>query len=1154
MSQFVHLHLHTQYSLLDGANKLPDVLERAAKLGQPAIAMTDHGNMHGAVEFYSEAKKLGIKPIIGCELYVTPGSRHERKMRTQGGAGTCHLTVLAANKTGYHNLCKLSSLAYKEGFYFKPRVDHELLERHSEGLIVLSGCLAGELASATELDDRRGAKEVVEFYRRVFKDRFYLELQPHPIKEQQKHNLAVVDLATSMGVPLVATTDCHYLEADDHFAQEVLMCISTGKTILDPDRLRHEGFRLHLKNEREMLEEFSHLKQGEEAVKNSGLIASQCDFSFDSKTYFMPQFKTEDTRTLIEIMSDDAREGLKKRLETLQTSQQWTSAMTQAYWERLEEELTLIGKMGFAGYFLVVADFIVWAKDNGIPVGPGRGSVAGSLVAYALRITEVDPISNKLFFERFLNPERISMPDIDVDFCINGREQVIKYVVEKYGSDRVAQIATFGTLKAKAAIKDVGRALGMSYAETDRVAQLVPAPRQGFDYPLSEAIKMEPKLAEYAAGEGQQLIDLALKLEGLTRHSSTHAAGVVIGDRPLDELLPMMVDKDGNDVTQYSMTYVEKVGLVKFDFLGLKTLTVLHTAIRIIEESRGVKLDLNALPLEDQKTYTLLAGGNTTGVFQLESSGITEMVMRLKPSCFDDIVAILALYRPGPLDAGMVDRYIERKHGREPISYLHPVMKDILADTYGVILYQEQIMQLARALSGYSLGEADILRKAMGKKDPEEMGRQKTRFVTGAVERGIEKKLADEIFQQMETFARYGFNRSHTAAYALVSFQTAYLKAHYGVEFMAALMTHDMEDSDKTFKNFNECRKQGIAVLPPDVNKSSAGFTVHGSKILFGLEAVKGTGQKAVEAILSAREAGPFVDLEDLIARVDLHHVNKRVFENLVRSGALDFSKVSRREMFERLEELLRIFNANKNVDPNQMNLFGGTTSRPVVPKRPFQLPEWPVNQRLAYEREALGFYISGHPLEKFRGDLKRLGAKSTADVKITKAKEVRVGGVVTALKLKNTKKGDRYATFGLEDWLGTIDSIVWPDTYRQVQNLLVADDPVLVTGRADVSAERSALIVEKIESLIALRDRSATQGFLMLTANDDIDTRLPRVQSIFQRHVGTCPVRVRLQLDEGEVSIQLRDSANAPVCVVPSETLCEEVEQVFGRPVLSFV
>ncbi len=1154
MSQFVHLHLHTQYSLLDGANKLPDVLEHAAKLGQPAIAMTDHGNMHGAVEFYSEAKRIGIKPIIGCELYVTPGSRHERKMRAQGGAGTCHLTVLAANKVGYQNLCKLSSLAYREGFYFKPRVDHELLERHSEGLIVLSGCLAGELASATELDDFRGAREVVEFYRRVFGDRYYLELQPHPIKEQERHNKAVVDLAASMGVPLVATTDCHYLSSDDHFAQEVLMCISTGKTILDPDRLRHEGFRLHLKTEAEMLEEFSHLKEGSEAVRNSSLIASKCDFSFDNKTYFMPQFRTQDPRPLMDIMADLARTGLDRRMEVLSASQGWTSAMAQGYCDRLEEEIALIGKMGFAGYFLVVADFIVWAKDNGVPVGPGRGSVAGSLVAYALRITEVDPISNKLFFERFLNPERVSMPDIDVDFCINGRERVMKYVVEKYGKDRVAQIATFGTLKAKAAIKDVGRALGMSYAETDRIAQLVPAPRQGFDYPLSEALKMEPRLAEYAGSEGRQLIELALKIEGLTRHSSTHAAGVVIGDRPLDELLPMMVDKEGNDVTQYSMTYVEKVGLVKFDFLGLKTLTVLHTALAIIEESRGVKLDLNLLPLEDQKTYQLLAGGNTTGVFQLESSGITEMVMRLKPSCFDDIVAILALYRPGPLDAGMVDRYVERKHGREPITYLHPVMKEILADTYGVILYQEQIMQLARSLSGYSLGEADILRKAMGKKDPEEMARQKTRFVSGCVERGIEKRLADEIFQQMETFARYGFNRSHTAAYALVSFQTAYLKAHYGVEFMAALMTHDMEDSDKTFKNFNECRKQGIAVLPPHINESLAGFAVRGSKILFGLEAVKGTGQKAVEAILAARQDGPFADLEDLLARVELHHVNKRVLENLIRSGALDCSKATRREMFERLEDLMRVFGAQKNADPNQISLFGAQTSRPTVPKRPFALPEWPVNQKLAYEREALGFYISGHPLEKFRGDLRRLGAITTADVKGARQREVRIGGVITALRLKNTKKGDRYATFGLEDWLGTVDSIVWPDTYRQVQSLIVADDPVLVSGRADVSAERCALIVEKIESLIALRDRSATQGFLLLTARDDIEARLPRVQSLFQRHTGTCPVKVRLQLDEGEVSIVLRDSANSPVCVVPSEALCEEVEQIFGRPVLSFV
>ncbi len=1154
MSQFAHLHLHTQYSLLDGANKLKEVIAHAAQLGQPAVAMTDHGNMHGAVEFFYEAKKVGIKPIVGCELYVTPGSRHERKMRAQGGAGTCHLTVLAANKAGYHNLCKLSSLAYKEGFYFKPRVDHELLERYSEGLIVLSGCLAGEVAQATMIDDYKGAKELVEFYARVFKDRYYLELQPHPIDDQRKHNAAIMDLAQTVGVPLVATTDCHYLEKDDHFAQEVLMCISTGKTVLDPDRLRHEGFTLHLKTEQEMIEEFNREEKAIEAIRNSALIASQCDLSLESKTYYMPKYECADERPLIDIMAEMAREGLKGRDEALAALPGWGPAMKQQYDDRLEEEISLIGKMGFAGYFLVVADFIVWAKDHGIPVGPGRGSVAGSLVAYTLRITEVDPISNKLFFERFLNPERISMPDIDVDFCIHGREAVIKYVIEKYGKEKVSQIATFGTLKAKAAIKDVGRALGMSYAETDRIAQLVPAPRQGFDYPIAEALKMEPKLAEYAAGEGRELIELAQKLEGLTRHSSTHAAGVVIGDRPLDELLPMMVDKDGNDVTQYSMTYVEKVGLVKFDFLGLKTLTVLHTACQIIKESRGVDIDLNALPLNDPKTYTLLCGGNTTGVFQLESSGITEMVVRLKPSCFDDIVAILALYRPGPLDAGMVDHYIERKHGREPISYLHPLMKDILMDTYGVILYQEQIMQLARALSGYSLGEADLLRKAMGKKNPEEMAKQKTRFVSGSVEKGIAQKLADEIFQQMETFARYGFNRSHTAAYALVSFQTAYLKAHYGVEFMAALMTHDMEDTDKTFKNFNECRKQGIPVLPPDINESSASFTVRQGKILFGLEAVKGTGQKAVEAIVRARADEPFKDLEDLISKVDLNNVNKRVFENMIKSGAFDFSKVSRREMSERLEDLLKAYASRKDVDPNQMNLFGSAPARPVVARRPVSIPEWPVNQKLTFEREALGFYISGHPLEKFKWDLKRLGALSTADVKLKKAKEVRVGGVITALKLKNTKKGDRYASFALEDWLGTIDSLVWPDTYKKIQHLIVPDEPVMVSGRADVTDERCVLVIDKMESLIQLRDRSATQGFLMLNGKDDIEQRMPAVQSIFRKYTGSCPVKVRLQLDDGEVSIVLRDSANSPVCVGPSEALCEEVEQLFGRPVLTFM
>ncbi|MBN8551142.1 MAG: DNA polymerase III subunit alpha, partial [Deltaproteobacteria bacterium] len=990
-----------------------------------------------------------------------------------------------------------------------------------------------------------------------FRDRFYMEVQPHAIPEQRKLNDVCAHFAKSKGLPLVATTDCHYASKDDHYAQEVLMCVSTGKQITDPDRLRHVGVDLHLKSYDEMVEGFGDWTPGKEAIENSLLIADACNLKFDFSKYYMPQFKTGDEQPLIDLMAGKAREGLERRLEVLEKAPAWKPEMRKGYLDRLELEIKLIDKMGFAGYFLVVADFIVWAKENGVPVGPGRGSAAGSLVAFALRITEVDPIRHKLLFERFLNPERISLPDIDVDFCINGRDRVIKYVVDKYGKENVAQIATFGTLKAKAAIKDVGRALGMSYAETDRVAQLIPAPRQGFDYSIAEALTMEKRLADYAKAEGKDLITLAMKLEGLTRHSSTHAAGVVIGDRPLIDMLPMMVDKDGNDVTQYSMTYVEKIGLVKFDFLGLKTLTVIHTALKIIKESRGIDIVLEELPLEDPKTYALLASGNTTGVFQLESTGITEMTMRLKPNSFDDVVAILALYRPGPLDAGMVDRYIERKHGREPVTYLHPLMKNTLSDTYGIILYQEQIMQLARELAGYSLAEADILRKAMGKKNPEEMAKQRERFLKGADDKKIDKKLAAEIFDQMETFARYGFNRSHSAAYALVSFQTAYLKTHYGVEFMAALMSHEMGDSDKTLKNLNECRKQHIEVLPPDVNASMAGFSVLNGKIHYGLSAVSGIGDKAVESIVAAREKGPFVDLEDFVARVDLKAVNRRVVESLIKCGAFDASKITRREMMERLEDVLRFGQSlQRDQDTNQMSLFGGgATQAPSIPRKSTNRPEWPVNQKLTFEREALGTYISGHPLEKFKKDLKRLGLIHTVDVRSKgRATEVRVGGVVTALKLKNTKKGDRYASFVLEDYLGTIECLVWPDVYRNVAQILAADDPVICIGRPDVSEERCTLIVNKLDSLTGLRDRSATQGLLVLAENDKLEERLDPLLTLFRRHAGNCPIKVKLEIEGAEVSVALKDRGQSAVSVVPSEALCDEVEQIFGRPVLSFV
>lgn len=1156
--RIAHLHLHSQYSLLDGANKIDEILKLAHSKGQPAIAITDHGTMHGVIEFFMEAKKIGIKPILGCELYVNQTSRFERKTEKQGGAGANHLTVLAKDITGYHNLCRLVTLAYREGFYFKPRVDHELLTKYSEGLIALSGCLAGELSDYTSIDDYKKSIKVAEFYAQTFKNNYYIEVQPHQIKEQQKHNSACLEIANKLGLPMVVTNDCHYPTPDHHHAQEVLMCISTGKKITDPDRLKHDGLKLHLKDASEILDEMQGFSRIDEAIKNTVSIAECCNLEFETGKYYMPKYPVEKEQTLDQLMAQKAREGLEQRVEVLsQRNKNWDSSKIQIYKDRLEEEIKLIWKMGFSGYFLVVGDFIVWAKENSVPVGPGRGSAAGSLVAYAMRITDIDPIEHKLLFERFLNPERVSLPDIDVDFCINGRDKVIKYVVEKYGKENVAQIATFGTLKAKGVIKDVGRALGLSFAETDRVAQLVPAPRQGFDFSLEEALKMEKRLADYAENEGKELISLALKLEGLTRHSSTHAAGVVIGDRPLIDLLPLMIDKDGNEITQYTMTYVEKIGLVKFDFLGLKTLTVIHTALKLVKQSRGVELDLDYLPLDDAKTFALLCSGNTTGVFQLESSGITEVTMRLKPSCFDDLTAILALYRPGPLDAGMVDHYIERKHGREPVVYLHPKMKDSLSDTYGIIIYQEQIMQLARELAGYSLGQADLLRRAMGKKNPEEMQKHREIFVKGATARGLEKPKAEQIFDQMETFGRYGFNRSHSAAYALISYQTAYLRAHYDVEFMAALMTQEMVDTDKTLKNLNECREQKIEILPPDINYSLESFSVEDGKIRYGLEAVIGLGQKVASAIIDVRNKnGKYADLEDFATKLNSEGLNKRVLENLIRCGAFDFSAVSRREMFERTEEILRQAQSiAKEQDSNQMSLFGDSDESRTIPKKRLNLAEWPVNRRLSEEKGALGFYISGHPLEKFRKELKRIGVVNTAELNPSlNSSKVKIAGVITALKLKNTKKGERYATFSLEDWLGTVESIVWPDSYKNLHAILVSAEPVVVSGRLDMTEERKALIVEKIESLISIRDRNATQGVLDLDENLQNQTNIGQLLNVFAKHRGNCPVKVRLKTKQKTISLTLKDAKNSPVVVLPSESLCEEVEQIFGKPVLTFV
>ncbi|MCL4140709.1 UNVERIFIED_CONTAM: hypothetical protein GTU68_064431 [Idotea baltica] len=781
--------------------------------------------------------------------------------------------------------------------------------------------------------------------------------------------------------------------------------------------------------------------------------------------------------------------------------------------------------MGFSGYFLVVSDFIRWAKRNNIPVGPGRGSAAGSLVAFALFITEIDPIPYHLLFERFLNPERVSLPDIDVDFCINGRDQVIDYVSQKYGRDKVAQILTFGTLKAKAAIKDVGRVLGLSYAETDRIAKLIPAPRQGFDYPIAEALKMEPKLRDYAQGEGQELISLALKLEGLTRHTSTHAAGLVISNRPIVEHLPLMVDKDDQIVTQFSMNWVEKIGLVKFDFLGLKTLSVLHEATRLIKEVRSVDVDLNDIPLDDARTFKLVSSGRTIGVFQLESTGISDMVSRMKPNCFEDLVAILALYRPGPLDAGMVDHYINRKHGREQVIVQHPSLKPILADTYGIILYQEQIMQIARDMAGYSLGEADMLRRAMGKKKPEEMAKQRERFLSGSIEKKIDKAVASEVFDQMETFARYGFNKSHSVAYAMISYQTAYLKAHYPAEFLAALMTFEMNDTDKTLKNLNECREMKIKVTTPDVNKGQVGFTVVNKKIVFGLAAIKAVGAKAVEEILIERnENGEFKSLFDFCKRLDSGLTNRRALENFIKSGAFDWAELSRAELLLRLEEVTKVAaRVREQENSPQMGLFSEQAeSLPDQHQVGRQLiVEAPVNVKLRMERDALGFYLSGHPLEKFSADLARMGTSTINDLKIkSDGTKVSVAGVITFLKLKNTKKGDRYATFTLEDLVGTLEVIVWPDTYERVSEVLASEDPIILSGRLDVSDERRTVIASKIHSAIELRNKAAREAVIRLPYAKFDNSKIERLQQLLGAYSGNCKVSIVLNSSQSTVKL----------------------------------
>ena len=1140
---FVHLHVHTMYSLLDGAIRLDALFEQAKAFGMHAVAITDHGTMFNVLEFYQKAHSAGIKPIIGCECYVAPRSLHDKT--PMDAKGVSHLVLLAENQEGYRNLCKLTTTAQIDGFYYRPRIDKQLLHDHHEGLIGLSACLHGEIPQLLKNKKLKEAEEAALFYKDLFgPDRFFLEVQNNGIPVQDTVNEALRDMSAKLAIPLVASNDCHYLKKEDSRAHDVLLCVQTGKTVNDAERFRFSTDQLYFKSREEMAAYFSEFPG---AVENTVAIAERCNVSFDFSTYHFPQFNESAGLTAEELFVQKTRKGFERVWKTIQKKR--PGVEKKLYKERLDYEIGVINKMGFPGYFLIVADFINYAKDNGVPVGPGRGSAAGSLVAYSLSITDLDPLEHELIFERFLNPDRISMPDIDVDFCINGREKVFKYVVERYGGgEYVAQIITFGKLKTRAVIRDVGRALDIPLQEVDTIAKLVP---DVLNIKLSDALKQEPRLRELqeTRPDVDELIRICLVLEGLPRHASTHAAGVVIGDKPLVEYLPLYKGKRGEVVTQFDMKLVEKIGLVKFDFLGLRNLTVIDNALKLIEEQGKTPPDLSTLDFSDEQTYALLARGDTTGVFQLESSGMKDLLVRLRPECFDDVIALVALYRPGPLDSGMVDDFVERKHGRKQVEYMLPDLEPILKQTYGVIVYQEQVMKIAGALASYTMAEADGLRKAMGKKIAAMMAEQRERFVKGAVQNEIPEEKAKALFDLMEKFGGYGFNKSHSAAYALIAFQTAYLKAHYPVEFIAALLTSEMNSIDGVVKYINECRTHHIDVLPPDINSGKTVFTVADGKIRFGLVAVKNVGEGAVEAIVEEREAnGPFDSLFDFCERVDLRRVNKRVIESLITCGAFDETKAARSQMTAVLEEALDYGQKvqRERCDP-QMGLFddgmscGLSITAPSMPT----IPEWDQKDRLGREKEALGFYISGHPLAQYAKIMEKYTSFKTSELdEAVDGQQVRLGGTVAAKKVIRTKKEELMAFIQLEDMESSIEVVVFPSIYAAVETLLADDKAILVQGKLQKEEKGAKLIADTI---IAMESAEAqwTASVCFKIDMDRTDAgKLGDLRDIVKRHPGDCKGFIHLRTaDKVEAIIAMAETWG----IQPGNELTREVNGLLG-------
>jgi DNA polymerase-3 subunit alpha len=1113
---FVHLHCHTDYSLLDGACEIDQLMQLVVEQKMPAVAMTDHGNLFGAVQFYNAAKANGVHPVIGCEVYV---SQKGHKTRTDTDRYN-HLVLLCENQDGYRNLIDLVSTAYLDGFYYKPRIDLDLLNRHSKGLIAMSACLRGHIPETILSGKYDDAKRLALTYSDIFgRNNFFLEVQDHHLDQDRRLTPELNRLAQETGLPLVATNDSHYLRKEDARAHEILLCVQTGKMMSDPNRMRWHSPDFYLKSRDEMMQLFGEL---EDALDRTWDIAQRCHVSLHKVAEPFPKFDVPPEHSADSYFEYIARQGFEARRPRLEAmrAKGILKHDLQEYTERLDREIKMIQKMKFSGYFLIVWDFIRYAKSKNIPVGPGRGSAAGSLVGYAMSITDIDPLQYGLLFERFLNPERISMPDIDVDFCMNRRGEVIHYVTEKYGREQVAQIITFNTLGARAAIKDVGRVLEVAFADVERLTKMVPAT---LNIKLKDAIAQEPGFNEAAKKDPKiaEVLEVALRLEGLARNCSVHAAGVVISPQPLKELVPLYKTNRDEIVTQYDMGGLEKLSLLKMDFLGLTTLTLIQDALRLIHKRHGVEIVPEDLPLDDKDTYEIFSKGLTSGVFQFESPGMRDILRRYHPSRLEDLTALNALYRPGPIQGGMVDDFIERKWGRRDVKYDLPELKELLEETYGVIVYQEQVMQISNLVAGYSLGDADLLRRAMGKKKLEEMTQQRERFIAGALERGFPQKKVEKIFDLMEQFAGYGFNKSHSAAYAYLAFVTAYLKAHYPVDFMAALLTSETGNTAKVVKYINECREMGIVILPPDVNHSEWSFTPDekapgGRGIRFGMGAVKNLGQSAVEAIAKAREeVGRFRSLHQLCEKVDLGAVNRRMIESLIKAGAMDSLEGTRSQKMAALDGAMEAGQrAWRDRESGQGGLFGEMPGEQADVPLP-NVPDWTDKEKLAGEKELLGFWVTGHPLDRYEDKISELATHDTSTLEgLAKGVEVKLCGVLTGIARKRNKEGKAWAAAVLEDRIGAVEALVFATSYERLAAEVLEDQAVLVTGL--VLPEENAQPKLSVQNIVALDnarvDFDSVISIRVWLGKNGGQDRAQALHELFRRKPGDTQVRLRLE------------------------------------------